>query len=58
MNKIRYILKKEFLIIGRDIPSLVLLFLMPAAFIMVMSMAMGELFAEHSKVQIHILVSQ
>lgn len=57
MNKIRFVLKKEFLIIGRDIPSLILLFLLPAAFIMVMSMAMGELFAGHTKVQIHVLVA-
>jgi ABC-2 type transport system permease protein len=57
MNKIRHVLKKEFLIIGRDIPSLILLFVMPAAFIIVMSMAMGELFAGHAKVQIHILAA-
>jgi len=57
MNKIRHVLKKEFLIIGRDIPSLILLFVMPAAFIIVMSMAMGELFAGHTRVQIHILVA-
>ncbi len=56
MNKILYVLKKEFLIIGRDVASLLLLFLMPAVFILVMSLAMSELFATHSKVQLHVLV--
>jgi ABC-2 type transport system permease protein len=56
MNKILYVLKKEFLIIGRDVASLLLLFLMPAIFILVMSLAMSELFATHSKVQLHVLV--
>ena len=56
MNKIIQILKKEFLIIGRDVHSVAVLFIMPAIFILIMSLAMRDLFDIHAPVQINILV--
>ena len=56
MIKIFYILKKEFLVMGRDVHSLAVLFIMPVAFILIMSMAMRDLFETHAVMQIKILV--
>jgi ABC-2 type transport system permease protein len=56
MTKILYILKKEFLVMGRDIHSLAVLFIMPVAFILIMSLAMRDLFETHGVNQIKILV--
>ena len=56
MTKILYILKKEFLVMGRDGHSLVVLFIMPVAFILIMSLAMRDLFDTHGANQIKILV--
>ena len=56
MNKIIRILKKEFLIIGRDIHSVAVLFVMPAIFILIMSLAMRDLFDIHSHVRMDALV--
>ncbi|MCP4628701.1 MAG: ABC transporter permease [bacterium] len=56
MTKILYILKKEFLVMGRDIHSLAVLFIMPVAFILIMSLAMRDLFDTHAVNQIKILV--
>ena len=56
MLKILYILKKEFLVLGRDIHSLAVLFIMPVAFILIMSLTMRDLFASHAVRQIKILV--
>ena len=56
MTKIFYILKKEFLVMGRDVHSLVVLFIMPVAFILIMSLAMRDLFDTHGVNQIKILV--
>jgi ABC-2 type transport system permease protein len=56
MIKIFYILKKEFLVMGRDVHSLAVLFIMPVAFILIMSMAMRDLFDTHAVMQIKILV--
>jgi ABC-2 type transport system permease protein len=56
MIKILYILKKEFLVMGRDVHSLVVLFIMPVAFILIMSLAMRDLFDTHAVSQIKILV--
>ena len=56
MTKILYILKKEFLVMGRDVHSLMVLFLMPVAFILIMSLAMRDLFDTHGANQIKILV--
>ena len=56
MTKILYILKKEFLVMGRDVHSLLVLFIMPVAFILIMSLAMRDLFDTHGANQIKILV--
>jgi ABC-2 type transport system permease protein len=57
MTKILYILKKEFLVMGRDVHSLAVLFIMPVAFILIMSLAMRDLFDTHAVNQIKILVA-
>jgi ABC-2 type transport system permease protein len=51
-----YILKKEFLVMGRDVHSLSVLFIMPVAFILIMSLAMRDLFDTHAVNRIKILV--
>lgn len=56
MTKILYILKKEFLVMGRDVHSLAVLFIMPVAFILIMSLAMRDLFETQAVNQIKILV--
>jgi len=56
MTKIFYILKKEFLVMGRDVHALAVLFIMPVAFILIMSLAMRDLFETHALNQIRILV--
>ena len=56
MIKILYILKKESLVMGRDVHSLMVLFIMPVAFILIMSLAMRDLFDTHGANQIKILV--
>ncbi|MBA4422329.1 MAG: ABC transporter permease [Syntrophus sp. (in: bacteria)] len=55
MSKIRYTLKKEFLLIIRDIHAVTVLFVMPAVFIMIMSLAMRDLFELHNTVHIDVL---
>ena len=55
MIKILYILKKEFLLIIRDIHAVSVLFIMPAVFIMIMSLAMRDLFELHGTVSIDVL---
>jgi ABC-2 type transport system permease protein len=55
MTKIFHILKKEFLVIGRDVHAVAVLFVMPAAFILIMSLAMQDLFAIHTPVRIDLL---
>jgi len=56
MIKFFYILKKEFLVMGRDVHALAVLFIMPVAFILIMSLAMRDLFETHTVNQIKILV--
>lgn len=56
MTKIFYILKKEFLVMGRDVHSLAVLFIMPVAFILIMSLAMRDLFETQAVNQIKILI--
>lgn len=56
MNRVFAILRKEFLILGRDRVSLMVLFFLPAVFILIMSLAMGELFSGHSRVRIPVMV--
>ena len=55
MIKLLYTLKKEFLLITRDIHAVTVLFVMPAVFIMIMSLAMRDLFELHSSVIIDVL---
>ena len=55
MIKILYTLKKEFLLITRDIHALTILFIMPAVFILIMSLAMRDLFELHGAVSIDVL---
>ena len=55
MTKIFYTLKKEFLLITRDIHAVTVLFVMPAVFIMIMSLAMRDLFDLHHTVSIDVL---
>jgi ABC-2 type transport system permease protein len=55
MSKIRYTLKKEFLLIIRDVHAVAVLFVMPAVFIMIMSLAMRDLFELHNTVHIDVL---
>ena len=55
MSKIRYTLKKEFLLIIRDVHAVAVLFVMPAVFIMIMSLAMRDLFELHNTVNIDVL---
>lgn len=55
MIKLLYTLKKEFLLITRDVHAVTVLFVMPAVFIMIMSLAMRDLFELHSSVTIDVL---
>jgi ABC-2 type transport system permease protein len=55
MIKLLYTLKKEFLLIIRDIHAVTVLFVMPAVFIMIMSLAMRDLFELHNTVSIDVL---
>jgi len=53
--KLLYTLKKEFRLITRDVHTVTVLFIMPAVFIMIMSLAMRDLFELHSSVSINVL---
>ncbi len=55
MIKLLYILKKEFLLIARDIHAVTVLFVMPVVFILIMTLAMRDLFDLHSSVVIDVL---
>jgi ABC-2 type transport system permease protein len=55
--KLLYTLKKEFLLITRDIHAVTVLFVMPAVFIMIMSLAMRDLFELHNTVRIDVLAA-
>lgn len=46
-------LQKEFLLLSRDLHALLLLFLMPTLFILIMSLAMQNTFSNHTSVQIN-----
>ncbi|MAD41087.1 MAG: ABC transporter [Arcobacter sp.] len=55
----KYILKKEFLLIFRDIHALLVLFIMPALFILIMSLALKDTYSNTSDVKLKVaLVSQ
>ena len=52
MAKFIALLKKETLVLSKDIHGLAVLFIMPAIFILIMSMAMQNAFDEHQNVTI------
>lgn len=56
MRKILFMLKKDFLVISRDIHALGVLFLLPVLFIVIMSLTMQDLFNIHEKKKIDILL--
>ena len=56
MIRFYYVLKKEFRVIGRDIHAVSVLFVMPAVFILIMSLAMQDLFDRHGHVRMDVLV--
>ncbi|MBN2768625.1 MAG: ABC transporter permease [Campylobacterales bacterium] len=43
-------IKKEFILMSRDIHTLLVLFVMPVAFILIMSLAMQDAFSEHKNI--------
>lgn len=53
MNKIVAGIIKELRLLSRDIHALAVLFVMPAVFILIMSLAMRDAFSQHSKVTIN-----
>ena len=55
MIKALFILKKEFLLIFRDIHAVSVLFVMPTVFILIMCLAMRDLFELHGAVHINVL---
>ncbi len=50
-------LKKELLLLSRDLHGLALLFVMPLLFILIMSLAMQNTFSEHSSVKVDYLLT-
>lgn len=48
------LLKKEFTLLSRDVHALMVLFIMPAAFILIMSLSLQDKFQEHDSNQIKI----
>ena len=57
MTRFYYILKKEFRVIGRDVHAVAVLFIMPAVFILIMSLAMQDLFDIHGRVRMDVLMA-
>jgi len=51
-GKFTALVKKEFIVLAKDWHGLMVLFLMPAAFILIMSMAMENAFGEHKSLAI------
>jgi ABC-2 type transport system permease protein len=49
-------IRKELLLLGRDLHGLALLFLMPLAFVLIMSLALQNQFSEHSGTRLKVLV--
>ena len=57
MLRLREIFKKEFKLVFRDIHSVVVLFVMPVVFIMIMSLALQNAFAGKSATSIKVAVA-
>ena len=55
MHKLLAILKKEFIVISRDIHSVVVLFILPTIFILLMSLAMRDLYQSDTSTSIKIM---
>lgn len=53
---LRACIRKELLLLSRDLHGLALLFLMPLAFVLIMSLALQNQFAERSATQLKVLV--
>lgn len=56
MRKLLFMLKKDFLVISRDVHALGVLFFLPVLFIVIMSLTMQDLFNIHEKKKIDILL--
>lgn len=56
MTAFAAVLKKEFLLLFRDLHGLLLMFVMPVIFIIIMSLAMQQNFAAHSGAKLKVLV--
>ena len=52
----KYILKKEFLLIFRDIHALLVLFIMPAVFILIMSLALKNTYSDSFETKLKVAV--
>lgn len=52
----KYILKKEFLLISRDIHALMVLFIMPAIFILIMSLALKNTYSDSFETKLKVAV--
>jgi ABC-2 type transport system permease protein len=57
MSQLRSIIRKEFLLLSRDIHGLLLLFIMPVVFILIMSLAMQDDFSSRAGGKIEVLLS-
>ena len=57
MFKLLAIIRKELLALGRDIHGLAVLFVMPAVFILIMSMALKDVFSDESSERLSFAVS-
>lgn len=57
MNGLLACVRKELLVLSRDLHGLALLFLMPLAFILIMSLALQNQFAERAGTQLKVLVN-
>ena len=56
MRKIIAGVSKELRLLSRDIHALLVLFVMPAIFILIMSLAMRDAFSQHSNVAIDVVM--
>ena len=56
MLRLQYFVHKELLLLGRDLHGLLLLFVMPAVFILIMTFALQDQYSNDSKVKIEYLL--
>jgi len=55
---LKYILKKEFLLIFRNIHALLVLFVMPSVFIIIMSLALKNTYSNSIDIKFEVLLIQ